>query len=264
MKFTRRIKFFLLGFGIGLIATLIIFRGRGCEWLPNERVLSSIRASRIYYTPADSCTMASNNISKKDIFLLLENGDVNFGESKTKPEIKPYKLNSVEKESECKKYIIESDEIKVAFNLFERDSVVFINLLNTNKNTNSCSDKSSKAMALYMPNDMTLEKLKSNKLRIEKTAKCEMQCYDLTEADVDSLFTYGKVLFNNSYPNKKPNPLYFIELKKDSEKFIFWIEQGATKTRLNRIAKLHDEVDKSETYSIDWLFTEKKDCDCQY
>jgi len=86
MKFGGRLKFYLIGFSIGIIACLIIFKGRGCEWLPNERVLNSIRTSNIYYTSQDSCMMASNNIAKKDIFLLLENGDVNFGESTTKPE----------------------------------------------------------------------------------------------------------------------------------------------------------------------------------
>jgi len=264
MKFGGRLKYYLVGFSIGIIACLIIFKGRGCEWLPNERVLNSIRTSNIYFTAQDSCMMASNNITKKDIFLLLSNGDVNFGESSTKAENNIYRLDNVDKEGELKTYVIEHNELKVSFNLYELDSVVFISQFNGLETSTNCSGEKNIAKAMYMPNDMTLEKLSSNKLRFEKIFTCEMECYGITHSDIDSLFTNGKVLFNHSYPNKKPNPLYFIEKEINEETFIFWIEQGATKTRLNRIAKLKEDTDKSKTFSIDYLFSEKPKCECKY
>jgi len=264
MKFGGRLKYYLVGFSVGIIACLIIFKGRGCEWLPNERVLNSIRSSNIYFTAQDSCMMASNNITKKDIFLLLSNGDVNFSESTTKIENKIYRLNNVDKEGELKVYVIEHNDLKVSFNLFEMDSVVFISQFNGQETSPICSGESDIARAMYMPNDMTLEKLSSNKLRFEKVFRCEMECYDITDSDIDSLFTSGTVLFNQSYPNKKPNPLYFVQQEINDETFIFWIEQGATKTRLNRIAKLKEDTDKNQPLSIDYLFSEKPKCDCEY
>ena len=113
-----------------------------------------------------------------------------------------------------------------------------------------------------IPNDMTLEKLSSNTLRFEKVFRCEMECYEITDKDIDELFTNGKVLFNHSYPNKKPNPLYFIEKEINNALFVFWIEQGATKTRLNRIVKVEQETNKNTTYAVEYLFSEKPNCNC--
>jgi len=58
--------------------------------------------------------------------------------------------------------------------------------------------------------------------------------------------------------------LYFVQQEINDETFIFWIEQGATKTRLNRIAKLKEDTDKNQPLSIDYLFSEKPKCDCEY
>jgi len=206
--------------------------------------------------------MASNNITKKDIFLLLANGDVDFSESNTERKIQPYVLDHLEQKAELKHYVIEYEGLKVSFNLYERDSVVFISKFNDLETSKNCSGESDIAKSMYLPNDMTLEKLSSNKLRFEKVFKCEMDCYGITDTDIDSLFIDGQVLFNHSYPNKKPNPLYFIEKEINDVTFIFWIEQGATKTRLNRIAKLKEDTDKNKTYTVEYLFSENPNCNC--
>ena len=158
--------------------------------------------------------------------------------------------------------MIKHEGLKISFDLYERDSVVFISKFNDLETSKSCSGESDIAKAMYMPNGMTLEKLSSNELRFEKVFTCEMECYGINESDIDSLFINGKVLFNHSYPNKKPNPLYFIETEIHDVTFIFWIEQGATKTRLNRIIELKEETDRSKTYAIEYLFSEKPKCDC--
>mgnify|MGYP001019244967 CR=1 FL=1 len=261
MKFGGRLKYYLVGFSIGIIACLIIFKGRGCEWLPNERVLNTIQSSNIYYTSQDSCLMAENGISKKDIFLLLQNGDVNFGESNTDREIATYRLNNVNTEAELKTYVIEYNNLKLSLDLFELDSVVFISKINGLETSARCSELPDFAKAMYLPNDMTLEKLSSNKIRFEKDFICEMECYGITKSDINSLFISGEVLFNNSYPNKKPNPLYYIKKELKGKTYIFKIAQGATKTRLERIIELKENIDKSKTYAVDILFP-KEPCFC--
>ena len=262
MKFGGRLKYYLVGFSIGIIACLIIFKGRGCEWLPNPRVLNAIQSSSIYYNPQDSCLMAENEISKKDVFLLLQNGDVNFKESNTERELATYRLKQFDTESELKKYVIEHNSLKMSFDLFELDSVVFISKINGLEPSANCSELSDIAMAMYMPNDMTLEKLSSNALRLEKGFQCEMDCFGISQSNIDSLFVFGNILFNYSFPNKEPNPLYYIEKEIDEEVYIFKVEQGATKTRLYGIAKLDGAFDKGKTFSIDYLFSENPHCDC--
>ena len=139
MNFGGRLKYYLVGFSIGIIACLVIFKGRGCEWLPNERVLNSIRTSNIYFTAQDSCMMASKSITKKDVFLLLANGDVNFKESATNAKLTNYKLNNINKESEQKVYVVEHNDLKISFDLYERDSVVFISKFNDLEISKTCS-----------------------------------------------------------------------------------------------------------------------------
>ena len=261
MKFGGRLKYYLVGFSIGIIACFIIFKGRGCEWFPNARVLNAIQSSSIYYTSQDSCLMAENGISKKDIFLLLQNGDVNFGESNTDRKIVTYRINNVDTEAELKTYVIEHNNLKLSLDLFELDSVVFISKFDGLETSARCSEFPNIAQAMYLPNDMTLEKLSSYKIKFEKDFICEMECYGITKSDINSLFISGEVLFNNSYPNKKPNPLYYIKKELKGKTYIFRIVQGATKTRLERIIELKEDIDKSKTYAVDILFP-KEPCFC--
>ncbi len=82
--------------------------------------------------------MASNNITKKDVFLLLANGDVNFGASSTNVKLENYKLNNVNKISEQKVYVIKHNDLKISFDLYERDSVVFISKFNDLETSKNC------------------------------------------------------------------------------------------------------------------------------
>lgn len=267
MKIAKRFYYYLIGFGIGLILTLIIFKGRGCEWLPNERVLTSIRNSSIFITSKNACIMEKANISKEDIFTLLESGDINFGESQTKSITKPYYLKNVMYDrSNSKTYIIELDKLKISFDLYEQDSIVFVNQFLSYKNDNSCSGlDTTNPNALYMPNEMTLEKLRSNKLKYESTFNCEMECNKLLTSDIDSALANGEVLFDFSYPKRKPNPLYFIKYKKGNADFIIWVELGSTKTRLKRVVDASFVEYEKNDFLIDKVFSlneEPNGCDC--
>jgi hypothetical protein len=38
----RRLKYYGIGFGIGLVFVIFFFQNRGCSWLPSNRVKNSI------------------------------------------------------------------------------------------------------------------------------------------------------------------------------------------------------------------------------
>lgn len=262
MKIAKRFYYYLIGFGIGLILTFLIFQGRGCEWLPNARVLNTIQNSSIFISDQEKCVMESNGISKESIFYLLEDGDIIFGESQTKAKTKPYYINNtIHERSTAKTYVIEHNQLKIAFDVFERDSVVFINKF-YNQPTNECEKLDpTVSYSLYMPNEMTLEKIRANKLKYESIFRCEMDCNGLTENIIQKALEDGKVLFDYSYPNRKPNPLYFVQYSNESGDFVLWIELGTTKTRLKRIVQASNEDYDVNDFLLEKLFLADK-CNC--
>jgi hypothetical protein len=91
MTWGRRIKLYLIGFGIGIfICWLMFFRNGGRDisgWLPGSRVLKFIALSK--KLDADSsmlCKLKCAGISTDDIRKATVTGDVDFGKSQTDKE----------------------------------------------------------------------------------------------------------------------------------------------------------------------------------
>ena len=42
LKFTQRLKYYLIGFGLGLFLVFLLFKDRTWSWLPENRVLDFI------------------------------------------------------------------------------------------------------------------------------------------------------------------------------------------------------------------------------
>lgn len=237
MKVKKRLKYYALGFGIGLIFTYMLFQGRGWDWLPGNRVLTSIKSSNIYYSEALKCEMDCKNITKNDIFLLLENGEIIFSESET--------------HSTPKIYVIKNNKMKADFEVNFDDSITVLhNIITPSEPCNDCDNKSTDWIALYKPNEMVLEELRLNKLKIEKPAECYKKCIHVEQTDIDSMLTKGVIDFDQSYPNRKPNPLFFITYKN----FLFEVEKGATKTRVDRILDLNDFSEEDHKKGYEYLF----------
>ncbi len=192
--------------------------------------------------------MENYGIEKKDIFLMLENGDVNFSESDTKGDVKLY--------------VIEHNDHKFSFSLNPRDSIVVLEKFLSESENNSCDSLDNEnLLSLYMPSEMILEKLRMNELRLEKTMACELECNHLTEKDVDEMLQSGRILFDESYPERRPNPIYFIEYMANNSRYVFWVAQGKTKTRVYHVIDI-TEIDLSDgSYLVDKVF-EQDICDC--
>lgn len=81
-SFLRRLKYYGIGFGIGCIFVFFFFQNRGCSWLPGNRVKNSILDRVIVANDLEMAFMKSKGLSKEDILSVLNDGDINFGESK--------------------------------------------------------------------------------------------------------------------------------------------------------------------------------------
>lgn len=78
----RRLKYYGIGFGMGLIFVFFFFQNRGCSWLPGNRIKNSILDRVVTVNTVTLKSLEQKGISKEDIVSVLNDGDVNFSESK--------------------------------------------------------------------------------------------------------------------------------------------------------------------------------------
>jgi hypothetical protein len=91
-SFWRRLRYYGIGFGIGLLFVFVFFQNRGCSWLPANRVKNSI-LDRLLVIPEDQeKAMKEKDLLVKDIVNALNEGNVEFSESKKGDLLKVYKI----------------------------------------------------------------------------------------------------------------------------------------------------------------------------
>jgi hypothetical protein len=266
MKISKRILYYLIGFGIGLIFTIILFQGRGCEWTPGNRVKTSLQSSKILISDQEKCKLKCLSIPDAEIFEMVNHGDVDFGKSDTKSSIHTFEMKGVKMDFEVLKYYMSHKNKELFFWYSKADSTVILHTLESATSKCTCDSLSATDLSiLYMPNDLILSTLQSQELWINKEMQCQLKCFDLTETHVKEMLEKGEVLILESFPNRKPNPIYFIKYPINGVQWVFWVEKGATKTRLVHMADMSGIVIKENEYLVNKLFTkiqEENVCGC--
>lgn len=98
-SFLRRLKYYGIGFMIGLLFVFVFFQNRGCSWLPSNRVKNSF-LDRVIVIPVDQQSfLNSKGLTDEDVINVLNDGDVEFEKSQKQSDPKVYYL---EKEFEKK------------------------------------------------------------------------------------------------------------------------------------------------------------------
>ena len=249
MELKKRFKYYFIGLLLGGLLTFFIFKGRGCNWLPGKRVKETIETSKIIISDKDKCLLDCNHISNETVYQLIDEGSISFGESDTK----------------VRNYQFTHKDLVLFIKINKSDTTAVINRIDLPNSACSCSDADENAyQLLYQPNSFVLKKLRELSLSIKKNVQCELDCFGITTADIDSMFVNGTVLFNQSYPNRIPNPLYYIQYQTKKGIYLFWLEQGATKTRLKHVVQYNpNSVAKGEL--LENVFNKSyqlKDCNC--
>lgn len=81
-NFFRRLKYYGIGFGIGLVFVVLLFQQKGCSWTPGNRVKSAILERIVFIDSLDSSYIKNHKISQKTLRKFIENGTVSFLKSK--------------------------------------------------------------------------------------------------------------------------------------------------------------------------------------
>ena len=71
MKFTKRLKYYLIGFGLGLFLVFFLFKDRSWSWLPENRVLDFISSHPILVNKDFYDDLIDKSALEKKIFNLV-------------------------------------------------------------------------------------------------------------------------------------------------------------------------------------------------
>lgn len=101
-------RFALYGFGFAMgIAMVFFFLGgkkASCNWLPNDRILNIIKQKHIVYSEQVKDVLTETDRDSLDIRAILENGEVDFSNSRVKNE--PCRLYWIQGEGEQRALVI--------------------------------------------------------------------------------------------------------------------------------------------------------------
>ena len=141
MNFSKRLRFYLIGFVLGIFVSIFFFKGRGCGWLPENRVL--LRLSQSYILADDSmrCILKCNNIDSITIKNLFKRGDVLFDESRPNDNPKMYVIEG--KKNNLK-------EFKISF-MLDDSLVTIVHFYNNSSECTNCKGALSKAYLFALP-----------------------------------------------------------------------------------------------------------------
>lgn len=198
MTFWKRFRYYMIGVTIGLVVSFFFFRGRGCAWLPENRVKNELVSSIILYSDDIKCQMSCNELTDEDIFKILDDGSVLFSESK--PNETP------------KIYILEGESVKgnkFKMEISIKDSISQI--LSIGKEVKcDCEDKKEGLKELKMPAGTAKKLVASRPLELNDLALCQKDCYDLSEEDIENMLGKADFLVEESNRRKNPHPELFF------------------------------------------------------
>lgn len=193
----RRLKYYGIGFGIGLLFVIFFFQNRGCSWLPDNRVKNSILDRVLVLPEADEIQMQKLGLTKKDLTFVLNDGKVLFDES---VKVGNPKVYVVEKEFEGK------GKIKFLYTLPDESFISEIHIVNSHSK-NVKNSKIGTGELIYFPKDDDLVFPDSS-----ANVTCQQSVLGLINPrDILKLIKKsGKIDFSKSHLNASPKPEHYL------------------------------------------------------
>ena len=222
MKFSNRLKFYLIGFSLGLFLVYSIFKDRSWNWLPENKVKQFLLENplRIYL---DKNQQNYQKDISKNIFDIIINGDVNFSRSKT--------------DSYLKKYVIEYEEAFACFGVSFEDSLCRVLSLN-NINFNFKNDSFSSDSIIYIDQFNLTNRFKKMEKKFAKAFQVKLTNSPLNKEDFLKNLESFNVDWNASFPFRKLNPQYSGIIKISNNTYQILLETGNKKLRFKDFSQL--------------------------
>ena len=220
MNFLNRLKFYLLGFILGLFLVYGIFKERNWDWLPENKVKKFLLENplKIFYNKKQD--LLSDQLSKK-IFDIIVNGDVNFSKSETKQELKIY--------------LIEYKQNTAIFNISFKDTLCRILSLDSNYFKKESNSKDSTIFLDQMNLFLRFDKLEK---KYSKSFIKKLENYPLNEEDFSNNLKSFEPNWSQSDPYKKSNPQYLGTIIIHDSAYFLILETGNQKLRFKDFYKI--------------------------
>ena len=220
MNFLNRLKFYLLGFILGLFLVYGIFKERNWDWLPENKVKKFLLENplKIFYNKKQD--LLSDQLSKK-IFDIIVNGDVNFSKSETKQELKIY--------------LIEYKQNTAIFNISFKDTLCRILSLDSNYFNKEPNSKDSTIFLDQMNLFLRFDKLEK---KYSKSFIKKLENYPLNEEDFSNNLKSFEPNWAQSDPYKKSNPQYLGTIIIHDSAYFLILETGNQKLRFKDFYKI--------------------------
>ena len=77
----RRLLYYGLGFGMGLLFVFFFFNNRGCSWLPENRIKTLLAQKIIFVSEKNLGVLENLKIDKSELKKYIESADVDFSKS---------------------------------------------------------------------------------------------------------------------------------------------------------------------------------------
>jgi len=222
--FKERIKFYLIGFGIGIIAVAFIFGQRSCDWLPGNQIKNTIAEKKIIYSDSIKSIMNCANITNTDIYSLLDSdGDVDFSESNPHIDNKEYVFYG-------------ENDLKVRFSI-HKEFTELIAVQSDCKTTESFQNK----LTIALPQKIVTAIIESNEFKYYDQAEFQIKCYGLKDADVRAFHKTALINMDKSeaWPTgqgeTKKNKYYYLEGQINGKDYSIIYEIGENRTRIKHI-----------------------------
>lgn len=134
MNFWKRLRLYLIGFGIGILVVIVIFNQRLSlltSWMPGQRVQDRLLLTEALYTDRSLCQLSCLGIDTADVRTAKELGDIRFRLSETHSDPKVYVLDASIKE----------DKYRFTFDALDSSSVLTNAECLNRINNCSCDDE---------------------------------------------------------------------------------------------------------------------------
>ncbi len=226
MKFWKRLRYYLVGVGLGTLLSFFLFQGRGCGWLPGNRVLNQLTSSILMRSDSLQCVMDCHRITDTDLYTATREGEVMFAESQPNTTPKIYVIKG--------QRAADRSEFKLAFVL--RDSLAEVDAVLSSEVCACAGLNHDNPRVVSMPDEMIRKLFLDRELSMVRKAKCQLDCYGLTDDQVRKLVQEGKALPEESFPRNLPHPLYAIV----NGEYRFMVEAAEKKSRILNVSKLQE------------------------
>lgn len=196
-SFIRRLKFYGIGFGLGLIFVIFFFQNRGCSWLPGNRVKNMVLERVMVVNDETAEAFAKKGLTKNDAIAALNDGSVLFGDS--------------DKQNESKVYAVEHEGNTFLFTLPHESFISEVKLGGKAKKTKTSTEGI--GTIWRFPADKNLVYLDSSEV-----LQCQMDQLKLEDAKAvfGKIKKSGKINFERTKLDARPKPEQYIVFYQDS------------------------------------------------